>query len=287
MALVILCTVPSGLDEVVHLRGELSSRLRLPLARASRALRPAVVHSDRPVGQDAARLIYVGCGRNDPQQRPSVFFNPFFFLCQSDAEANDLYGKWLSVRMDLDFFLRPLLGMALLCDCNRGLGCHVHILLRVLDRVFPPPGACEPHFGNVDNVLSLDPVVRPLFELPEVPRHEAQSDSDDSGNEAPVKTALSKPEEISQVDETRRGSFNSLKYGRERPGWPASWLSLVMSIRSLTVMCFWEIFSGAAGLTSAFSAAGWAVGPPIDILYCADFDLLNPLFLGILPGIDL
>ena len=126
MALVLLCTVPLGIAEVVGIRGLISSRLRLPRMRSSRGLRPAVVHSDRPVGQDAARLLYVGCGRNDPQGRPSVFFNPFFFLCQSDAEANDLYGKWLLTRMDLEFFLHPLLGMALLCDCDRGLGCHVH-----------------------------------------------------------------------------------------------------------------------------------------------------------------
>ena len=284
MALVLLCTVPSGLDEVVHLRGELSSRLRLPLTRASRALRPAVVHSDRPVGQDAARLIYVGCGRNDPQQRPSVFFNPFFFLCQSDAEANDLYGKWLSVRMDLEFFLRPLLGMALLCDCNRGLGCHVHILLRVLDRVFPPPGACEPHFGNVHESLPLASVVRPSVAVGEA-RRDDLSESDDSGTESQIVTPASKPEDVSRIDETRRGSFNSVHFSRERPSWPASWVSLVMAIRSLTVMCFWEIFSGAAGLTTAFSEAGWSVGPPIDILYCADYDLLNPLFLGICLGL--
>ena len=45
------------------------------------------------------------------------------------------------------------------------------------------------------------------------------------------------------------------------------------------------MFSGCAGLTSAFMAAGWAVGPPIDILYCPEFDLLNPLFLGFCLGL--
>ena len=114
MALVLLCTVPSGDPEIVKVRGVLSSRLRLPPAFGSRSLRPAVVHADRPVGQDASRLVYVGCGRNDPQLRPSVFFNPFFFLCQSDAVANRLYGEWLSSRMDLESFLQPLLGMSLL-----------------------------------------------------------------------------------------------------------------------------------------------------------------------------
>ena len=90
MALVLLCTVPSGDPEIVRVRGVLSSRLRLPKVRSSRALRPAVLYADREVGQDASRLVYVGCGRNDPQSRPSPFFNPFFCLCQSVAEANRL-----------------------------------------------------------------------------------------------------------------------------------------------------------------------------------------------------
>ena len=156
MALVLLCTVPSGSPEVVRIRSILSSRLRLPPVQFSRALRPAVLHADHPVGQDAARLVYVGGGRNDPQGRPSAFFNPFFFLCQLEAEANYLFGEWLMVRMDLDYFLHPLLGMKLFCDCCRGLGCHVHTLLRVLDRVYPPPGACEPHFGVVGPPSALN-----------------------------------------------------------------------------------------------------------------------------------
>ena len=143
MALVLLCSVASGAHEIVVLRELIVEQLRLPPVLGSRSFRPVVVHADRPVGQDASRLLYVGCGRNDPQSRPSVFYNPFFFfLHQSDAVANRLYGEWLSARMDLEFFLQPLLGMSLLCD----FGCHAHILLRVLDRVFPLPGACEPHF---------------------------------------------------------------------------------------------------------------------------------------------
>ena len=65
-------------------------------------------------------------------------------------------------------------------------------------------------------------------------------DGDDSGAEEPVISPLSRPEDIEQVDETRRGSFNSLSFGGERPAWPASWVSLVSSIRMLSVMCFWE-----------------------------------------------
>ena len=118
MALVLLCTVPSGEPEIVSIRSVLSSRVRLPSMKTSRALRPAVVHANRGVGEDATRLVYVGCGRNDPQRRPSVFFNPFLFLNQSDAVANEQYAQWLGVRMDLDVFLRPLLAQALLCGSH-------------------------------------------------------------------------------------------------------------------------------------------------------------------------
>ena len=283
MALVLLCSVASGAHDIVVLRELIVEQLRLPPVLGSRSLRPAVVHADRPVGQDASRLVYVGCGRNDPQSRPSVFFNPFFFLCQSDAVANRLYGEWLSARMDLEFFLQPLLGMSLLCDCDRGVGCHVHILLRVLDRVFPLPGACEPHFGFVDSAFNS--VLRPLVDLKlNVPNGATHTESDDSGGEEVV-TINSRPDDVCRVDETRRGSFDSLTFSRERPAWPASWTSLIASIRLLTTMCFWEIFSGVAGLTTAFMNAGWACGPPIDILYCSDYDLLNPLFLGVCLGL--
>ena len=138
MAVVLLLTVPSGDSELVRARGELASRLHLPAFKASRALRPAVIHDDRPVGQDASRLVSVGCGRNDPKLRPSQLFNPFLFFHQSEAVANDLFGSWLSSRANLEFFLQPLVGMALLCDCQRGPGCHVHTLLRIFDRVFRP-----------------------------------------------------------------------------------------------------------------------------------------------------
>ena len=237
MAFVLLATVPSGEPEIVRLREELISRLHLPALKASRSLRPAVIHSDRPTGQDASRLVYVGCGRNDPQGRPSQFFNPFLFFHQSEAIANDLFGSWLSVRADLEFFLQPLVGMALLCDCHRGPGCHVDILLRIFDRVFPPPGDCSPHFGFVDAATTLVPVSQPKVVVEDV-RRDDLSESDDSGTEAQIVTAATKPEDVSRIDETRRGSFNSDDFSRERPAWPASWVTLVTTIRMLNCIDF-------------------------------------------------
>ena len=165
-----------------------------------------MIHGDRAVGQDAARLVYVGDGRNDPQCRPSVFYNPFFYLHESEAVANDRFGQWLCVRADLQVFLQPLLGMALLCDCRRGLGCHVHTLLRVLDRVYPPPGDAPPHFGYVDNAKNLPVALLRLLHVPGVDVRRADlSESDDSGTESQVVTALSKPADVASIDETAVG----------------------------------------------------------------------------------
>lgn len=38
-------------------------------------------------------------------------------------------------------------------------------------------------------------------------------------------------------------------------------------------------------MTAAFMNAGWACGLSIDILHCSDYDILNPLFLGVRLGI--
>ena len=111
------------------------------------------------------------------------------------------------------------------------------------------------------------------------------SESDNSGTEVQIVTPATRPDDVSQIDETRRGSFNSDNFSQERPAWPSSWVALVSSIRMLNCIVFWEIFSGAAGLTSAFEANGWSLAPPIDILYCPDYDLLNPLFLGLCLGL--
>ena len=48
---------------------------------------------------------------------------------------------------------------------------------------------------------------------------------------------------------------------------------------------FWEIFSGKAGLTREYLRQGWPCGPPVDILYNTDFDVLNPLFLCVVLGL--
>ena len=56
-------------------------------------------------------------------------------------------------------------------------------------------------------------------------------------------------------------------------------------IRGALFPVFWEMFAGKAGLTREFLRQGWPCGPPVDIVYNPDFDLLNPLFLSVVLGL--
>ena len=103
----------------------------------------------------------------------------------------------------------------------------------ILDHVYPPLGERCPHLGLVDNALPVDFCVRPQVMLAvDQPRQDPDSDGDDSGTEVQVVTPLSRPEGIGRIDETRRVSFKSFHFGRERPTWLAAWLSLISSIVS-------------------------------------------------------
>ena len=87
--------------------------------------------------------------------------------------------------------------MALLCDCRRGPGCHVHTLVRVLDRVYPPPGDVVPHFGFVDDTKNLPVAPLRLLHVPvDDVRRDDLSESDDSGTESQVITPRSTPADV-------------------------------------------------------------------------------------------
>lgn len=80
----------------------------------------------------------------------------------------------------------------------------------------------------------------------------------------------------------RRGAA---RLHQERPSWLPSWLRLIVIIRSAVAPVFWEMFSGRAGVTREFLRQDWPCGPPIDILYNPDCDVLNPVFFSMMPGL--
>ena len=86
--------------------------------------------------------------------------------------------------------------------------------------------------------------------------------------------------DLTQLNETLRGGALPAQVG-----WLPEWRKLVDCVRRATQRVFWEVFAGVAVLTAAFQREGWQVAPPIDILYCSAYDLLNPLFLAVCLGL--
>ena len=59
------------------------------------------------------------------------------------------------------------------------------------------------------------------------------------------------------------------------------------SVRKPVTKVFWEMFAGQAGLTMSFFLLGWSVGLPVDVGAIPEYNLLNPLFLGVVIGLIL
>ena len=144
MALVLACSVPTGLPEVVQLRFSLGNFVSLRVKPPCSSDRTTCVHVNDFVGARDASTVYIGGGVTDCQLRPAVFFNPFFYLVDDAAVANSLFSQWLYDRADLPAFLSHIRGRQLRCDCLRGMNCHFTVLRACLSSVpvvpprFPP-----------------------------------------------------------------------------------------------------------------------------------------------------
>ena len=112
---------------------------------------------------------------------------------------------------------------------------------------------------------------------------ESVSDDDDADDEGAQSCGPLASADLERINETTRGRAES-PHG-ERPTWPAAWISLICIIRACIAPIFWEVFSGSAGLSKAFREDGWGIGPPIDVLFFADFDLLNVGFVCVVLGL--
>ena len=251
MAQVLWSSAPSGAAAVVRARGAilgLASHLANTWGVPSLC---SVSHVSKWDGCIAGPNIYVGQGFVDVQNRPSAYANPFFFLNDNPVEAVVDFTKYLARRADKRWFLRPLYGRVLVCDCGRPDACHANVLkdeiaAMVADEATVSAETAKPT-GAIEHWESL---------RTELAEHEA---NDSDGEAGPLPPAAAK-EERQRVNETVRGGKASLD--GERVGWPAAWLLLVTVVRAATAPLFWEVFSGEAGLSNAFAAAGWGIAPP-------------------------
>ena len=210
--------------------------------------------------------IYIGFGFSDCQSRPSQWANPYLFLPYSHSEAYDLFSEYLRARADLRDWLFPLRGAELICDCDCGALCHGKLIVDAFQEVFCPV-ADEPDDDTLDAMSAA--CVLEGFE---------EDDDYDEASPAPKFNP-----DIEAINEIVRSG--AAKLHEERPSWLPSWLRLILIIRSAPHPVFWEMFAGKAGLTREFLRQGWPCGPPVDIVYNPDFDLLNPLFLSVVLGL--
>ena len=161
-------------------------------------------------------------------------------------------------RADIREWLAPLLNMRLLCHCGREK-CHANDIAELIVLIF----------GSHDALQTASPV----FSLP---------GTCDIGNGVV-------PFDAGPVDATVFG--NKLEqYVLQQPSapsWPDEWTSLVENIRERNFGLFWEIFAGRGSFNCGFSIRGRICAPPVDVAYCSDLNILNPLFLAIIVGIIL
>ena len=283
MTLVLKATAPSGDDRIASIRESLRRSIFFPrLPFPSTPLLPTLRHVSGPFHSYPSPLIYIGSGLSDIQGRPSQWANPYSFLESDPGAARALFDEYLRSRADLPEFLSHLSGAEMICDCSHRDFCHgLSLIDSFQHEVIDAQAACVPS-GDLVDPLNADCVMDGF---------DASDDDDDEGLaetfEFPEDGGVAPPPkfiaEIEAVNETVRSG--SARLSDERPGWLPSWVRLIAIVRAATCSLFWEMFSGKAGLTREFLFQGWACGPPVDILYNPDFDLLNPFFLTVVLGL--
>ena len=299
-ALSLMVTIPSALPAVVALRLQISALIGPVTAPMLRAGPATVVHRQAMLEAMPTGVIYTGCGILDSQGRPSPFLNPFSALLDSTA-AFSAFVEYIDNRADLSVFLRPLAGVQCICDCSwANHECHSFYLIKKVnelakvDMTPTPPvtrsvvlaeAGLEPAPKRFREVyLAPDPAVpnfSPEDELTATDDESAGADSDGDAEPPPDRPIVS-PEDLRRVDESSRSTGAFVHRG---PSWPQAWLALVLTMRAARVPVFWELFAGCAALTAACLAEGWVCGPPIDILDEPAYDLLDPMFIGIVVGL--
>lgn len=263
MGLVLLSSVPFGAARVVELRHQMQALPGCPpLPRFAPGAIP-LQHSSAP-GPYRGQFVYIGFGHTDPQGRPSPFANPFEFTAPLDSRIA-LFEEFLDARADLSWFLRPLCGKVMVCDCDHAHHCHGESLVKYVHKCFTK------ETGGVSATG--------------MPTCDVESaEADDSGDERPQEEGTFNPEDWHSIDETLRGRP---KVRAERPTWHKAWSLLVACICAARVLLFWVIFSGTASPTNAFQAGGWVCAPPLDIMFYKAYNLMVPGFDCVVLGLIL
>ena len=228
------------------------------------------MHVSGPFHKYSSSLLYVGDGSSDCQSRPSPWYNPFAFLESDILFAICCFRQYLETRTDLSDFLAHLGSNTLVCDCSRGQTCHSLTLIEFYAGMFLPTIVQAQRDAPAELSAIDEACVMEGF------------DDDDSGSDELAPAPSFRPD-IEAINETCRSG--AARLSGERSGWLPSWLRLIQVVRGAQTPVFLEIICGRAGLTRESFRQGWPCGPPVDILYNTDFDVLNPLFMCVMLGL--
>ena len=269
MALVLRASVPSGIQAIVDIRTQITALMPFrDLPVTGYLPRPWVRHVFESLHEYPSSRMYIGFGMTDCQGRPSQWANPYFYLDYDYLSAYNLFSDYMKARADLREWLYPLRNCELICDCQRGEFCHGNLLIEAFEECFD----FDPEDADADMKLDAMDAACVL-----------EGFEEDDNDEDDIAPAPKFNPDIEAINETVRSGAARLH--EERPSWLPSWLRLIMIIRTAPHPVFWEMFAGKAGLTREFLRQGWPCGPPVDIVYNPDFDLLNPLFLSVVLGL--
>ena len=261
----------SGHTNVVNARRNIANAMVAPPFCFEPPGLPCSV-SLEPIRMDLAPpdFTYVGRGGTDSNQRLSPWFNPFSVVFGETEYAQRQFEDFLSSRQDLQWWLAPLAGQTLYCDCG-SRHCHAFVLQAAVNSLAKHSSASRE---------SEDIAPAPVDSQPDNYEDLTESQLGLPPNFRFDPAAVAAPQ-LHQWDSAGpRAHLRS-------PVWPHEWHQIISDIRASPTLIMWEIWAGACVLTNAFANSGWCVGPPIDIRLNAEHNLFNPLFLVVIFGIIL
>ena len=256
VALCLVASIPSGVDDVVDIRSEILGNL-VGDGWCQKSFTITIVDHPPDVSMSShhgARVIYVGHPRGTLQCTPWVNSCSMGTIKAHDSGTFD-FVKYCSMRADCDEWIIPLFGCHLVCSCSFvGLKCHARYLQHL---------CVEKVKHDANNYNHGDQGSRPCCQNNDYYYDDTHDEVDHPGR-------------ITDLDETLIGESPP-----RHVNWPESWTHLVHDLRMLPNKAFWELFSGSARATAGFSDAGWSCGRPVDVADDASFNLLDPAFLAI------
>ena len=258
MGIALALTWPSGDEDVVRARECVIavSRSPEPVFQPSAVLR--IVHQSPVVLPIPIDSEFVGSGLLNQHPRPGAWSVPY--PLPSGIPTRKEYGqRCVDQRRDVKCWLAPLFGKVLICDCGNK-DCHAEVLAEFIDQLVLE--------FNSDKVTHSSPHAFPRTASKPTSTLTATSACSQTVIEHPAGRdrdclARDRLDEVVPHCSGAPGMQSTVDSAwRERcapsplPSWPDSWCQMVDLMRGYPFKCFWELFAGAAILTSSFRKLG-------------------------------